>query len=436
MLKTFAPRAAVVLLAVVGAVACGRGIVPLTPTTPVLLESQTDPAELRAAIIRALEARRYTTESEEPGAIVARLQSRGVMLRLRFDYSATDYRITYLESVGLDHRLDENGTPVISRRYDGWVAQLRRTIDDERERPAREAAEAAEQQRNHELAVLEEQRRREQEQRDHEAREAERARRAEVEQQRLRTEQARAEAEARRPIIVNHDPYVVDSMVQAPRQRVRSRFASVQVDARVRMRWLEGQAEGDIDSTSIGLPQSCRGFYAGTPEHVIRIRRDVDYLRLETSADGDPTLMLVAEDGAVYCDDDGGDGLNSRIEGSFPPGTYRVYVGSYQPGRSTPYRLLLSAERAAPEPPPAVVVREAPRRGPAPPADCRTVVIEMGHSPAQLMHCQGAEPYCAEALLRAGHSPAQLLHCQGVDPTCAVATIRAGHSPAQLLHCR
>ena len=68
MQKTFAPHTAIVIiLAVLGAAACGRGIVPLNPTTPVLLESQADPAELRAAIIRALEARRYTTEAEEPG---------------------------------------------------------------------------------------------------------------------------------------------------------------------------------------------------------------------------------------------------------------------------------------------------------------------------------------------------------------------------------
>lgn len=435
MSNTIARRTAhtsfVLLLAVLGAAACGRGIVPLNPTTPVLLQTQADPTALRAAIIRALEARSYTTESEEPGAIVARYQHRGTMLRLRFDYSATDYRITYLESTGLDHRVDpQTGAPMISRRYDGWVAQLQRTINDEIERPAREAEEAASQARQHELAVLEEQRRREQEARDHQAREADRDRQAQVEQQRLRTEQARAEAEARRPIIVDHSPEVVDSMVVAPRQRVRSRFASVAIDGRVRMRWLDGQAEGDIDSTSLGLPQSCAGYYAGTPEHVVRIRRDVDYLRLETDAEGDPTLMLVADDGAVYCDDDGGEGYNARIEGSFPPGTYRVYVGSYEPGRSAAYRLLLSAEPAAAEAP--VVVQ----RGPAPPADCRAVVIEMGHGPVQGMHCENAEPYCAEALLRAGHHPAQLLHCQGVDPTCAVASLRAGHHPAQLLHCR
>ncbi|MCB9596857.1 MAG: hypothetical protein H6719_29310 [Sandaracinaceae bacterium] len=433
MSLTIAPRALILVLAVAGAAACG-GAIPLNPTSPVLLTSETDPTELRAAIIRALEARRYTTESEEPGAITARYQRGGTMLRLRFDYSATDYRITYLESTGLGHAIGPDGNAVISRRYPGWITQLQRTINSEMGREAREAEEAAEEQRNHELAVLEEQRRREREQREDEARERQRDRQAEIEQQRLRTEQARAEAEARRPIIVDHDPYVVDSMVVAPRTRIRSRFGAVQVDGRTRVRWLEGQAEGDIDSTSLGLPQSCRGYFAGTPEHIVRIRRGVDYLRLETDAEGDPTLMLVAEDGAVYCDDDGGEGYNSRIEGSFPPGSYRVYVGSYQPNRSAAYRLLVTAERVS-APAPRVAVRAQPA-APQGPMDCRTVLIQMGHNPVQAMHCQGAEPYCAEALLRAGHNPAQLLHCQGVEPSCAVASLRAGNNPAQLLHCR
>ncbi|MBX3273906.1 MAG: hypothetical protein KF729_26845 [Sandaracinaceae bacterium] len=439
MKRTTVARALLITLALASATACGRGAVALRTETPVLLQAAADPAALRAAIVRALEARRYTTESEEPGAIVARMSQRGTMLRVRVDYSGTDYRITYLESEGLEHRVDAAGHATISRRYDGWVAQLQRSIADELARPEREAREAVEEQRRHELAVIEEQRRREQEARDHQSREQERERRAQLERERhltererLRAEQARAEAEARRPVIVDHTPYVVDSMVVAPRQRVRARFASIDVDGRVRTRWLDGQAEGDIDSTSIGLPASCRGFYAGTPEHLLQVRRGVDYLRLETDAEGDPTLMLVASDGAVYCDDDGGEGLNSRIEGSFPPGTYRVYVGSYRAGESARYRLLVSAERAeAPRPD---VARRAPRD--APPAPCRTVVIEMGHNPVQGMHCDGAEPRCAEALLRAGHSPAQLLHCRGVEPACAVASLRAGHSPAQLLHCR
>ncbi|MGE0789809.1 MAG: hypothetical protein AB7S26_29320 [Sandaracinaceae bacterium] len=430
----FAPT---LVLALSLATACGGRAVVFNATTPVLLSSPVnETGELRAAIVRALSARRFTTEAEQPGQIIARYSARRQTLRLQIDYSPTEYRLTYLDSTGMGYRVDETGTPVISRTYDRALANLQRSITDELGRPAREAEEALDEQRRHELAVLEQQRRAQHDAQEQQARERERDRQAHLEEQRLATARAVAEANASRPIIVNNEGAVVSSMVRARRSRTRSRFGNVNVSGRVRARWLRGQAEGDIDSGSLGLPESCRGYYAGEPEHVLTVRADVDYLRLETEASGDPTLMLVADDGSVYCDDDGGDGLNSRIEGSFPPGEYRVYVGSYQPGTSATYRLLVTADRAPVAR--AEIVAPAPRATVtvASPPDCASLVIAMGHSPAATMHCQGAEPHCAEAVLRAGHNPAQLLHCQGVNPQCAVATIDAGHQPAQLLHCR
>ena len=63
-------------------------------------------------------------------------------------------------------------------------------------------------------------------------------------------------------------------------------------------------------------------------------------------------------------------------------------------------------------------------------------VLNAGHSGASLIHCQGAEPWCAAALIEAGHNPAGLIHCQGVDPSCAVTMMRNGRNPAELIHCR
>ena len=440
----FAFKRTLLVFAALSMIACGRSV-PLRATTPVLLQQQSGPQVLRAAIVRALQARRYTMESEQPGMLVASYQRRGQTLRVQLDYDASNYRITYLDSTGLGYRARPDGTATISRSYDRYVAQLQRTISSEIDRPEREAREAvqAEQNRQREAREHTEQlarearestERREREARDFEARERQRDRLAQLEAQRLRTEQARAEADAARPRIVDHEAYVVDTMVARRGRRVRSRFGAVRLSARRRARWVDGQAEGDASSRSLGLPASCRGYYAGTPEHVLQVGRRTDYVRLETDSEGDPTLMLVAADGSVYCDDDGGAGLNSRIEGSFPPGTYRVYVGTYQPGTSVRYRLLITAERARERVVEPVVRREpvAPRG----PVDCRALLVRLGHSPAQGMHCRGAEPYCAAALLRAGHSPAQLLHCQGVEPQCAVNSLRAGRSPAQLLHCR
>ena len=65
---------ALLSLALVG---CGRRAVPLNTTLPVALEAQADPTELRAAIIRGLEARHFVAESEQPGRIIGRLSHRG-----------------------------------------------------------------------------------------------------------------------------------------------------------------------------------------------------------------------------------------------------------------------------------------------------------------------------------------------------------------------
>lgn len=414
---------------------CGTRSVPLATTTPFLLAQESDPTALRAAIVRALDARQYATESEADGRIVARFSQRGRMLRLAIDYSSRDYRVTYLDSAGFGYQVGPDGQPVISAHYDRQVRALQQTIESEIDRPAREAREAVEQQRQHELAVLEAERRRQAEAQQAQSNEAERRRQAELERkrlaterERLRMERAQAEAEARRPRIVAHDPVYVDGM--AYRRGSRARFGSARVAPGFREEWLRGQAEGRSDAAGLRLPTSCRGYYDGTPEHAVVVRNNLDYLRIETDADQDVTIVGIAPDGNVYCDDDGGAGLNARIEGYFPAGTYRVMVGTYQPGASSRYELLLSETQAPSENAPPVAA------APVGPPDCRALVIQQGHAPAHAVHCGGAEPYCAAALLQAGHHPAHLVHCQGVDATCAQATLRAGHHPAHLVHCR
>lgn len=428
---------ALLSLALVG---CGRRAVPLNTTLPVALEAQADPTELRAAIIRGLEARHFVAESEQPGRIIGRLSHRGRTLRVAIDYTPSDYRITYLDSAGLGYMVGRDGVPMISRHYDRWVAALRNTIQDELGRPERERQEAIERDRQHQIQLAQAETQRQREVLEAEQRERDRERDAQLEVERLRTERARAEADARRPIIVNHPPQVVTRFEVAPRRRLRARFESVRIGRRVGTRYLRGQAEGDMDAGGLGLPGGCRGYFSGTPEHVITVRRDVDYLRLETEAEGDPTLVLVASDGSVYCDDDGGNGLNSRIEGSFPSGTYRVFVGSYRAGQSATYRLLVTGDRA-PTAQATVRVQPAPApryAAPAPPPtpDCRTLVIQHGHSPSAAIHCQGVHPRCAAAVLGAGHSPSGLIHCPGADLACAEASMAAGHSPSSLIHCQ
>ncbi|HJL49370.1 MAG TPA: hypothetical protein RMG45_26165, partial [Polyangiaceae bacterium LLY-WYZ-15_(1-7)] len=52
----------------------------------------------------------------------------------------------------------------------------------------------------------------------------------------------------------------------------------------------------------------------------------------------DTTLVVRKPDGTFVCDDDS-EGMNPMVTGSFPPGQYRVWVGSYQQGQNAAYRL-------------------------------------------------------------------------------------------------
>lgn len=69
--------------------------------------------------------------------------------------------------------------------------------------------------------------------------------------------------------------------------------------------------------------------------------------------------------------------------------------------------------------------------------DCRSTLLQMGHSPTNLMFCDGnIEPYCADTLLRMGHAPTNLMFCQGVQAQCATQLLQSGRSPTELQFCR
>lgn len=216
---------------------------------------------------------------------------------------------------------------------------------------------------------------------------------------------------------------------------------------------MPGYVVGQIASTQLGLPASCPGYWAQQPQHVVSLPAGMPYFRVDVVSGTDTTLAIVTPDGQVWCNDDGGEGRNPRLEGQFPAGTYAVYVGTYQPGHRANYNVQLSERPAAAVvQAPAVTVQTgyppptyAPQGYPAPvvyaqaappaPPSCRAVLLERGHPASQLSYCEGAEPYCAAALLRAGHHPANLVHCQGVPPQCAVTLLEQGHHPANLVHC-
>jgi hypothetical protein len=399
-----------------------------------------DPAQVRAAIGRALQERQFAVEAELPGKMRVRMDHRGVQLRLDILYTGQQYSIEYIDSVGLGYQVDPNtGTPTISRNFGRYVARLEASIQEELERPAREAAEALEEQREHQLAMEQARSDRDLALAQAQHNERERQRQAELEAERLRTERAQAEVAAeyvRRlppPTIVGVQPVSV-SQFQFEAAQVEPTATVLHPGFRQDPTVLTGRVAGRTPSQRLGLPETCAGHWAENPQQVLQLPNGMRYLRVDAMATEDITLAVVTPDGQVWCDDDGAGGTNARLAGTFPPGTYAVFVGTYERGRRTDYAVSLS-EHAPPAQGQVVVQAAQPAPQPAPP-DCRQAVLAAGHAGAHLVHCQNAEPYCAAALIRAGHHPAHLVHCQGVQPQCAFTMMQQGQHPAHLVHCR
>jgi hypothetical protein len=97
-----------------------------------------------------------------------------------------------------------------------------------------------------------------------------------------------------------------------------------------------GNAGGSLDATSWNA--SCRGYVSQTPDHLFAAGGNFSFLKIMVSSTEDTTLVVQKPDGTYLCNDDT-EGLNPVITGSFPPGTYRVWIGSYQAGQNPAYRL-------------------------------------------------------------------------------------------------
>ncbi len=446
--------ARVAALSLVLLTGCSR-LVPLAPSSTVLLPQAQQQEAVRSAIARALGARDFVAESEEQGRIIARYQRRGVVLRVQIDYTDTQYQITYLDSVGLGHQVDQTGPTLISAHYPRDVRSLSQTIDSELGRPAREAAAAEERERQHQLALAQEQTAREQAQLAAEQRERDAERNAQLEAERLRTERARAEAEARRPVIVAPGQgAAVGELAFDSRARVRSGYGVLRVRGRRAGGQQDGFAGGPIDARSMSFPDYCRGWFTEEPSHVLQVDRTRP-VRIEVSSAIDTTLAIVTSDGNVWCDDDGAGGLNPRIEGQFPEGRYYVWVGAYNPGQQAPYQLRyleyddapVQAEPAAPVGPsrtPACT-QAMLRRGysgsdlaycEGVDARCSVAMIQRGYSGSDVQYCRDVEPTCAEAMIQRGYSGSDVQYCRGVDPGCATAAIQRGYSGADVANCR
>ncbi|MDQ3038039.1 MAG: hypothetical protein M3Y87_36930, partial [Myxococcota bacterium] len=104
-----------------------------------------------------------------------------------------------------------------------------------------------------------------------------------------------------------------------------------------------GTGGGPIDAASID--GSCIGYITSEPTFVMKLDGAVPDLRVLVHMQGDATLVVQLADGSVLCNDDS-EGLDPIVEGRFPPGRHRVWVGTYsESGAGASYTIAFSRQR-------------------------------------------------------------------------------------------
>lgn len=117
---------AVLLAALVLSAGCNRGYRVTGPHVGALAAG---PELARASVLRGLATRRFTVESDQPGSVVAVLESANLWLRIEVAYDGASYAIHYRESIGLDERVERDGTTRLDSRYRGWIDALATEIE-------------------------------------------------------------------------------------------------------------------------------------------------------------------------------------------------------------------------------------------------------------------------------------------------------------------
>ena len=98
----------------------------------------------------------------------------------------------------------------------------------------------------------------------------------------------------------------------------------------------QGTSGGAINASTWN--PTCSGWVSQTPDHIFVSSTAFANLRFIINSTQDTTLVLQKPDGTYLCADDT-EGLNPIVQGAFPAGTYKVWIGSYEQGASAAYRL-------------------------------------------------------------------------------------------------
>ena len=101
---------------------------------------------------------------------------------------------------------------------------------------------------------------------------------------------------------------------------------------------LEGRAGGTRQAREHG--SECVGWVSSAPDHVLELT-GAEELTLRVRSNGDTTLVALGPGDVVFCRDDD-DGLDPVLRQLMQPGTWEVYVGSWEREETPTYSLTVA----------------------------------------------------------------------------------------------
>ena len=88
------------------------------------------------------------------------------------------------------------------------------------------------------------------------------------------------------------------------------------------------------------LGPDCRGFVNAAPNHILQLGSAFQNLRILVNSTVDTVLVVRGPEGSVRCNDDYAAGsVNPAVEGTYAPGVYQVFVGTYQRAAQAQYTI-------------------------------------------------------------------------------------------------
>jgi len=140
---------------------------------------------------------------------------------------------------------------------------------------------------------------------------------------------------------------IIFNFVSIPLTQAQDRVENITIDRESTPDPLviAGVSGGSLAATEVLATQAtttgyCDGFINRQPNHILTLNSFFNFLKVEVESEVDTTIMIKGP-GGIWCNDDTDD-TNPVIEGQWQPGSYKIWIGSYQVDTANDYLIKIT----------------------------------------------------------------------------------------------